>query len=443
MRARTASLARAVALPLLALLFATDAGAGHWERLEGSVYGERYDDLHFITPEEGWAVNGFGEIWHTDDGGESWEMQYDNGYIYFRSIEFANSQIGWAGTITSGHPPLFRTDNGGESWHPVRNLPGSPRPFAFCGIHVVDENVMFATGVWSGPGYILRTTDGGRTYQGMRVPEQVAVGLIDVYFKDADEGFVVGGVGDDLFTGKPVILRTLDGGQTWTRHYIGTVEGAWGWKISFPTPSVGYVSVERIQGPHYFLKTVDGGETWTEMPFVGGARSQGIGFVTEKIGWIGGPAAVNPTYVTFDGGVNWAVSNFGVELNRFQFFGTDVGYGAGDYIYKYSTRTGFDTVDIVDTAPTPERPTRSFPNPLRSMTTIAYTLPADADVRLFVSDPGGRLLRTLTDGPVSAGAHEIVWDGKDDQGRELPSGLYLYVIRSSALDAIGKLVKVE
>jgi hypothetical protein len=235
------------------------------------------------------------------------------------------------------------------------------------------------------------------------------------------------------------VILTTDDGVTWRQHYVAAIPNAWCWKVSFPSRAVGYISVERIDGPHYFLKTVDGGATWGLRPFMGGARSQGIGFVTDKLGWIGGPAAVNPTFTTADGGDTWTVSGFGLELNRFQFFGSSVGYGAGDYIYKY-TSTAVD-VALGETAP--PAPPRSRPNPFHPITTISYALPRGAHVTLFVSDPGGRLVRMLTDAYVSAGDHEIEWDGTNDAGEEVASGLYLYVIRSEALDAIGKLVKID
>ncbi len=65
------------------------------------------------------------------------------------------------------------------------------------------------------------------------------------------------------------------------------------------------------------------------------------------------------------------------------------------------------------------------PNPLRgSSTTLRLALPRDAQVSLAVFDQQGRRLRTLIEGAQPAGEHAIVWDGRDDGGRAVASGIY-------------------
>jgi rhodanese-related sulfurtransferase len=68
----------------------------------------------------------------------------------------------------------------------------------------------------------------------------------------------------------------------------------------------------------------------------------------------------------------------------------------------------------------------SYPNPFNPATTVAFTLEEPATVRLEVFDLQGRLVRGLLRGEArEAGSHAAVWNGKDDQGRALPSGAYL------------------
>ena len=64
------------------------------------------------------------------------------------------------------------------------------------------------------------------------------------------------------------------------------------------------------------------------------------------------------------------------------------------------------------------------PNPLRSSTTMRLALPRAADVRLAVYDQQGRRLRTLLAGAQPAGERTVVWDGRDEGGREVASGIY-------------------
>jgi len=69
----------------------------------------------------------------------------------------------------------------------------------------------------------------------------------------------------------------------------------------------------------------------------------------------------------------------------------------------------------------------NFPNPFNPVTLISYDLPGPAVVALRVYDLSGRLVRTLTDAePVAAGRHTTPWDGQDDAGRDVASGVYFY-----------------
>ena len=68
---------------------------------------------------------------------------------------------------------------------------------------------------------------------------------------------------------------------------------------------------------------------------------------------------------------------------------------------------------------------RSMPNPLRSGTAIAYDVPVNgARVKLTVYDVAGRRVRTLVDGPQTAGRKSATWDGRDDRGTIVGSGVY-------------------
>jgi parallel beta-helix repeat protein len=69
----------------------------------------------------------------------------------------------------------------------------------------------------------------------------------------------------------------------------------------------------------------------------------------------------------------------------------------------------------------------NYPNPFNPKTAIEYVVPeGSGKVRLAVYDLAGRLVRTLVDGERAAGRQVAVWDGRDDRGRELGSGVYFY-----------------
>ena len=75
----------------------------------------------------------------------------------------------------------------------------------------------------------------------------------------------------------------------------------------------------------------------------------------------------------------------------------------------------------------------NFPNPFPSSTTFRFDLAYADQAELVVFDAQGRLVRTLFRGQASGGRNEIVWDGRDDQGREVPSGVYYYRLRAAGI----------
>jgi hypothetical protein len=71
---------------------------------------------------------------------------------------------------------------------------------------------------------------------------------------------------------------------------------------------------------------------------------------------------------------------------------------------------------------------RNHPNPFRLTTTIEFVVPegASGTTALQVFDVSGRLVRRLAEGTHGPGRHAIEWDGRDDAGTALPSGIYFY-----------------
>jgi len=68
---------------------------------------------------------------------------------------------------------------------------------------------------------------------------------------------------------------------------------------------------------------------------------------------------------------------------------------------------------------------RVFPNPFNARMVVDFSLPEAGFVRLGVYDVLGKKLRTLVDGKMGLGLHRVVWDGRDDGGREVSSGVYV------------------
>ena len=68
----------------------------------------------------------------------------------------------------------------------------------------------------------------------------------------------------------------------------------------------------------------------------------------------------------------------------------------------------------------------NFPNPFNPATRIKYELPASGPVELVVYSLLGGRIRTLVSREVEAGYHQVEWDGRNDAGVPVTSGVYLY-----------------
>ena len=83
---------------------------------------------------------------------------------------------------------------------------------------------------------------------------------------------------------------------------------------------------------------------------------------------------------------------------------------------------------------------QNYPNPFNPETTIRYELPEAGTVRLSLYTVSGQLVRTLVDGKRSAGTYSVSWDGRDDAGRDVASGVYLSRMVVGQFSAVRKLV---
>jgi len=85
----------------------------------------------------------------------------------------------------------------------------------------------------------------------------------------------------------------------------------------------------------------------------------------------------------------------------------------------------------------------SRPNPMLSATRIEYSMPASGPATLTLFDVSGREIRALVNGPVTAGPHEIAWDGLDRQGRQVPAGTYFYELNAGGERRTQRVVRLR
>jgi hypothetical protein len=84
-----------------------------------------------------------------------------------------------------------------------------------------------------------------------------------------------------------------------------------------------------------------------------------------------------------------------------------------------------------------------WPNPTSGGASFAFGLPGDGDVRLALFDQQGRRVRTLARGSWPAGEHRVTWDGRDESGREVASGLYFARLEHGGQRLIVRLMAIR
>lgn len=96
--------------------------------------------------------------------------------------------------------------------------------------------------------------------------------------------------------------------------------------------------------------------------------------------------------------------------------------------------TGIDDADDMAAVVQALHLFQNRPNPFSPETRIAFELPQDGPVALRIYSVAGRLVRTLLDEQRHSGSHFELWDGRDESGRAVSSGVYFYELVASGVD---------
>lgn len=305
--------------------------------------------VQFIDQSEGWAVGDDGVVWHSIDGGKTWERQKTGTRASLRGVHFLTPYTGWAvGRLESPNGGgsigvMLRTTDGGIKWDEmgVNVLPG---------LHAVryfDEKNGFVCGDGSDafPSGMFTTTDGGRTWRpvlGAKLPSCRAVEFLpgtrhgvvagawshlgtvnpEAGYRDSEldplAGRTLHAVALTNVQNKPVAFAAGDGGAV----LISTDAGkSWGFvNLGLSPAALANCDFRCVGcfGPHvwvagkpggFVLHSPDAGKTWemqkTELP----VPIHGMYFLTDQVGWMVGELGC--IFGTTDGGKTWKVQRAG------------------------------------------------------------------------------------------------------------------------------------
>jgi hypothetical protein len=116
-------------------------------------------------------------------------------------------------------------------------------------------------------------------------------------------------------------------------------------------------------------------------------------------------------------------------------------YGASAVLTQAFSLTG----GVTAAGPTPfkNQLEAAYPNPFNPQTTIRYQLASRQHVMLRVYDVSGAVVRTLVDESKAAGSYSLTWNGRDDHGSPVSSGMYFYRITAGSFSDVRKMTLLK
>ena len=351
------------------ILKTTDGGL-NWVTQHSDSTNDLFS-VDFVDALVGYAVGGRDSIYFlkTTDGGLNWnkktlQLGYIEGPQILNCVEFIDATVGWVGS-GGNHANLSgrisKTTDGGETWisfnysRPISEKdtiihqneqeddPSAIRQEGIRSIYFKDANNGYAVGGTS-DGWqriILSTTDAGTTWQSKYAYSE-QTGLLSVFVTGAGKGWALGYSG--------VVYITEDNGYSWTQILSGGIGSYTGDRINcvfMINDNVGWAAGSRkgIQIYPLILKTTNGGKIWKTIYERNNSWNKyfsEIFFINENVGWV--CQAGGAIYKTTNGGENWISINPPGYDGEIFFINQDTGWAATTWGVSKSTNGGIDWV---------------------------------------------------------------------------------------------------
>jgi photosystem II stability/assembly factor-like uncharacterized protein len=363
------------------------------------------------------------------------------------ALSVLNSDTIYAGIKISGMSndtiAIYRTTDGGINWEDYQN--GFGRGTGYSN-HVLSlesyphqDKILFATGL----AQIAKSNNLGENWQLVWNDwDLIGVGVHFLTFDSILTNILWSG-GESGFL-QPFILKSNDLGENWQENWInvGGDNACYSCVVDPFNSDVVYIGMEgRI------IKTTDGGNNWAtiysplDYPyFYGIAINRYFSNIIYASGLINAPDPQNLVlHKSQDNGSSWSTIIEGSAgekgvLDLLLVSGNNIDtlflatFGAGVYRYE-ETLTNVKTADNSQIYKS-ILIKQNYPNPFNPSTTISFDLPTECIVSVNIYDITGRQIKTLASSRYPAGSHRIQWDGRDNSGNAVASGIYIYRIQA-------------
>ncbi len=265
------------ALIIATLFFYSAAGAqAGWRAMATNSTGDLVA-VYFTSPEKGWIAGDDGHLASTQDGGKTWTKFPLDTNENINEIYFRNDKNGY---LVAGRK-MFITADAGKTWTETRLYQaGDFKDLTpeFLSIRFADKKQGLAVGSLFNKNdevvdsLVMRTGDGGETWTRIVVPTRVELFHLD--FNGSSHGWIAGASG--------VILATTDGGLTWTKQNTGATRYLF--NVDFRDDFFGFA----VGGGGTILRTEDGGRNWEKIGTNFAETFKRVDFADDKNGWIVG-----------------------------------------------------------------------------------------------------------------------------------------------------------
>gem|GEM_PF-1192021 len=395
-----------------------------------------------------------GRVFRTTDGGVNWSPCADlPGAMIVYSLMFVENTL-YAGTYPNGD--VFKSVDAGASWVNTGDLPGVTSVRAMVQLESGDIFVGTAPHDTFYRNRIFRTTDGGLTWT-----ERAALTGINpcksIYQTSSGAIFAVGwGIDSYIF-----INRSTDNGATWDSITV-VPQTECDWSVdAFVEASdgtlytMGWLPAKSPgTGGGFIYRSADDGITWAVCSKI--MRGDGVhngrvySVVEDDYGriYVGmQPAPDSVVFASSDRGESW-YSTGGLD-GAFECL--CLLHASDGAIYAGTTPNG-DVFRYVPPTHVAEKRTsaagryqlsQNYPNPFSSATAVAFHVPRAGPVSIRVYDILGQLVRTIFEGDVEIGSHDVRFTGIDSSGRTLADGVYFCRMEADDFVQIRKLLLVR
>jgi flagellar hook assembly protein FlgD len=86
---------------------------------------------------------------------------------------------------------------------------------------------------------------------------------------------------------------------------------------------------------------------------------------------------------------------------------------------------------------------QNYPNPFNPRTEITFTLAEESEVSMVIYNIRGQVVKKLVNEKLNSGKHTVVWEGKDERGKKVSSGIYFYRLEAGSYSQTKKMIMVK